>query len=238
MPALEFPDVDLVKLDHDLAVIDYDAALQRALLGERAILFQHFADPAALGDNLPATAGWSPLHNADQAAFLLLMKRYIDASQATLIPLHDAISQAEAEVTAVLQSPSARWRYPITRTMTPSVGEFADALCRGKAQRDVARCAIAIERYRRLHGELPQTLDAVAPEFLPNVPADPFDGAPLRYLRTASDCKIYSVGQDRIDQQGAEGEPGEPLDVVFQLTVFAGKDGGALAHEKQTANGP
>ncbi|HVX60544.1 MAG TPA: hypothetical protein VHC19_08080 [Pirellulales bacterium] len=122
--------------------------------------------------------------------------------------------------------------------MTPSISEFADALCRGKAQRDAVRCAIAIERYRRLHGELPQTLDALAPEFLPNVPADPFDGAPLRYLRTASGCKIYSVGQDRIDQQGAEGAPGEQLDIVFALTAFAGEDGGSPMHERQSANGP
>lgn len=233
LPALRFSDTELARLDRDLAAIDYDAALRRALLGERAILFQHFADPTILGDELPAVAGWGPLRNMDRAAFLLLMKKYIDASQATQIPLHGAMSQAAAEVTAVLQSPSARWRYPITRFMTPSSSAFFNALCCGKAQRDVARSAIAIERYRRIHGELPQTLDALVPDLLPKVPADPFDGAPLRYLRTDSGCKIYSVGQDRIDQQGAEGEPGELLDITFEFKVPASEGGGGPVDETQ-----
>lgn len=43
------------------------------------------------------------------------------------------------------------------------------------------RCGIATERYRLKHGALPPDLKALVPEFLPAIPADVCDGAPLRY---------------------------------------------------------
>ena len=45
-----------------------------------------------------------------------------------------------------------------------------------------ARTAIAIERYRRAHGgELPPTLDALVPDFLPGIPRCMRTGSPLDY---------------------------------------------------------
>ena len=43
------------------------------------------------------------------------------------------------------------------------------------------RAAVAIERYRRMHGTLPPTLDALVPDFLPSVPVNVYDGKPLAY---------------------------------------------------------
>ena len=43
------------------------------------------------------------------------------------------------------------------------------------------RAAVAIERYRRKHGTLPPTLDALVPDFLPSVPVNVYDGQPLTY---------------------------------------------------------
>lgn len=43
------------------------------------------------------------------------------------------------------------------------------------------RAAVAIERYRRTHGTLPPTLDALVPDFLPSVPVNVYDGKPLAY---------------------------------------------------------
>ncbi len=60
------------------------------------------------------------------------------------------------------------------------------ALCRViviEAQARQARLGIALERYRRQHGDLPEKLDALAPEFIEAIPIDPINNAPIRYTR-------------------------------------------------------
>jgi hypothetical protein len=64
--------------------------------------------------------------------------------------------------------------------------------------------AVAIERFRLVHGQLPKNLNELVPQFLPAVPADPFDGQPLRYHRLAKGYVVYSVGADGHDDGGRE----------------------------------
>jgi hypothetical protein len=64
--------------------------------------------------------------------------------------------------------------------------------------------AIAVERFRLAHGQLPDNLNELVPQFLSAVPTDPFDGQPLRYHRFAKGYVIYSVGQDGHDDGGRE----------------------------------
>jgi hypothetical protein len=44
------------------------------------------------------------------------------------------------------------------------------------------RTACAVERFRLKYGQLPDKLEQLVPEFLPNIPIDPFDGKQLRYV--------------------------------------------------------
>jgi hypothetical protein len=64
--------------------------------------------------------------------------------------------------------------------------------------------AIAVERFRVAHGQLPENLNEVVPQFLSAVPTDPFDGQPLRYHRLAKGYVIYSIGSDGHDDGGRE----------------------------------
>jgi hypothetical protein len=68
----------------------------------------------------------------------------------------------------------------------------------------VSIAAVAVERFRVAHGQLPQSLNDLVPQFLSAVPADPFDGKPLRYHRLAKGYVIYSVGADGQDDGGRE----------------------------------
>ena len=62
------------------------------------------------------------------------------------------------------------------------------------------RTAIAIERYRRDHGEeVPPALAALVPNYLPAVPVDPFTGRRLLFVREPHGYSIYSVGHDGKD---------------------------------------
>ena len=74
------------------------------------------------------------------------------------------------------------------------------------------------------HGEAPDALDRLAPEFWEQPPVDPFDGAPLRYHSDAAGYEVYSIGPDGIDQGGEEGEAGKELDIVFEVPFRPNKD--------------
>ena len=90
------------------------------------------------------------------------------------------------------------------------------------AQLEVAKTLLAVERYRLAHASLPETLDRLVPDYLAAVPADPFDGAPLRYQRVDRGFLVYSVGEDGRDDGGKQ-EPkkteksGETWDLVFRI---------------------
>jgi hypothetical protein len=80
-------------------------------------------------------------------------------------------------------------------------------------RRDATLTAIALELYRRDHGDWPATLDQLVPELLPAVPLDRFDGRPLKYTLIDGKPLLYSVGVDRDDDGGRLIAPsGEPDD--------------------------
>ena len=71
---------------------------------------------------------------------------------------------------------------------------------------DLARVACALERYRLAHGEYPETLDALAPQFIAVLPHDIINGQPLHYRREANgQFVLYSVGWNETDDGGQPG---------------------------------
>jgi hypothetical protein len=88
----------------------------------------------------------------------------------------------------------------------------------------VARTAVAIERYRLAHANaLPESLESLVPEFLPEIPIDPCDGAPLRFIKRERGYVVYGVGSDRVDHGGLERQSGgttsgtKDYDVTFTV---------------------
>jgi len=64
----------------------------------------------------------------------------------------------------------------------------------------------ALERYRLAHGTYPETLDALIPQFMDQIPTDLIGGGPLHYHRT-DDGKflLYSIGWNETDDGGTPG---------------------------------
>ncbi len=78
-----------------------------------------------------------------------------------------------------------------------------------------AEAAFALKLYKAEYGEYPDSLDALAPEFLEQVPLDPFTGGPLTYARDDGGFFVYSVGLNGVDNEGLtefeqEGETIDP----------------------------
>jgi hypothetical protein len=93
------------------------------------------------------------------------------------------------------------------------MGNFLKEIAAGQTSVDLARVAIALERYRLAHGEFPETLDALAPQFIAKVPHDIIGGQPsqgsgsasqpLHYRRTSDgQFVLYSVGWNETDDGG------------------------------------
>ncbi|MBI2425410.1 MAG: hypothetical protein HYV27_21470 [Candidatus Hydrogenedentes bacterium] len=62
---------------------------------------------------------------------------------------------------------------------------------------------MAVERYRLDRGTLPTDLHALVPEYCPNIPIDPIDREPLRYLASPEGFVVYGIGCDGKDGQGS-----------------------------------
>src|SRR5262249_26764708 len=107
------------------------------------------------------------------------------------------------------------------RLLMPALARLMEANRSLLAQTRCAIAALAAERYRGAHGDWPASLEAlVADGLLKWVPADPYDGAPLRYLRHDDRVVIYSIGMDRQDNGGTfDGKSGitQGTDVGFML---------------------
>jgi hypothetical protein len=75
---------------------------------------------------------------------------------------------------------------------------------------------IAIKAYKIENGKLPPNLEELVPDYILEVPKDPFDGNPIRY--SAEKKIIYSVGPDLIDSGGSEGEGWQKMeDPTFKI---------------------
>lgn len=63
---------------------------------------------------------------------------------------------------------------------------------------------LALRAFQVDHGTMPDRLDQLTPEYLKELPVDPFDpqGRPLRFVKSDREMIVYSVGADGDDDNG------------------------------------
>jgi hypothetical protein len=89
------------------------------------------------------------------------------------------------------------------RLLLPALGAAVKKSAFGQESVDLARVAIALERYRLGRGAYPESLDALTPQFMAKLPHDIITGELLHYRRTADgQYVIYSVGWNGRDDGG------------------------------------
>lgn len=95
-------------------------------------------------------------------------------------------------------------------TVLPALGRVGPALRAGLAERDATRVMLALESYRTDLGQYPDTLDALVPQYIDQLPPDPHRATESFVYRVvdpqASDPAaayvLYSIGADRVDDGG------------------------------------
>ena len=93
-------------------------------------------------------------------------------------------------------------RYAPIHLMFPEIDSLRMSLERTEGAREGVYIGVALELYRREHGNWPETLDQLTPKYLPEVPVDRINGGPLGYRIVDGKPLVYSLGVDRDDDQG------------------------------------
>ena len=89
------------------------------------------------------------------------------------------------------------------KMLYPAIEKSSEKFVRAQSVVDLARTAIALERCRLAHGSFPESLDALAPQFIASVPHDVIGGGPLKYRREADGTfTLYSIGWNEKDDGG------------------------------------
>ena len=76
----------------------------------------------------------------------------------------------------------------------------------------LSNLALAATAYKAKNGAYPASMDALTPDYIAEIPVDPFDGKPLRMAAVDGGLVLYSVGPDGKDDGGAEEK-----DITFVL---------------------
>jgi hypothetical protein len=99
----------------------------------------------------------------------------------------------------------------------PNFVKATQIMARNQTLANEAFIACGLERYRLAHGQYPDDLDALVPQFAAKLPHDLIGGQPLNYHRTADGrFVLYSVGWNEKDDGGVPGKTVAEGDWVWQ----------------------
>ncbi len=180
---------------------------RQTLIGERCFGLAMFRNPGAvspeMGGSKIVAAIVVPmkilgLYDREMLAYVDLMQDYIEA-----LALPEGECMVAYRTIAEAFDRGQRGGF-LTRQFAPASLRIYQLEMRHVARRRVTLTVLAAERYRLAQGRVPKTLDELVPTYLDVVPIDPFDGQPLRYRLLEKGYVVYSIGNDEIDDGGAE----------------------------------
>jgi hypothetical protein len=111
--------------------------------------------------------------------------------------------------------------YPVTSSMGSTDQVLAQPL-KAEARAQATRILISVEQYRRRNKCLPETMEVLVPQYLSELPKDPFADHPLRLLREGEEAVvIYSVGPDGTDDHAQNDDIAVRMDYSAKNAVVA-----------------
>ncbi len=210
-----FSGVQLIELEREVRRLRDRNTLADALINERAKTIEILKLPTLARFH---EAGYGMYGNyLDQPLFVLyalsglkykdswLLLDYADQMiEATYLPLHEQFAVFDRIGCQIDDYSQIHWLLHMLfwsnyRVCNLNLRVMGILLC--------GETGLAIERYRLAHQALPESLEALVPDYLAEVPRDPFDGAPLRYIRhETGGYTVYTIGDDGIDHGGLTSE--------------------------------
>ncbi len=223
-------DTQLIGLGSELSELDFPADYQFSVRGERASrnkiidwIEQKRSRYWLLADMTDNNNQPNTVKNfLETAAFYLAPKGWFYQNEITIAQAEQQWNLSMVDATNQIVSPktvqntanafesSLRHLTPFNffaRWLLPALGNFAQKTAYAQNAVNMARVAIELERYRLAHGEFPESLEALAPQFEGKIPHDIINGRPLFYRRTDDrQFVLYSVGWNETDDGGVVGQ--------------------------------
>jgi len=112
------------------------------------------------------------------------------------------LSKKESRIDRLSNSQWEQIKYMPLVLLMPAIDAVHMSLERNAGRREGALIGIALEFYRREHGDWPKSLEQLSPQWLPEVPIDRINGGPLGYRTSVEGVVVYSFGTDTDDDQG------------------------------------
>jgi hypothetical protein len=214
-----------------LAEVSAELDLTREMVGECCFNIECWRDPSFLGASngtpltrSPATASGFIDTLARRSMYITMqdnLRNCVEASRLPPVPRLARFRQLDQELERELGKKLIERLSsvgPMLGGIECGQGRIAALDLRTQAQLAMARTALAIERHRLARGKVPEGLEELVPQYLEQVPVDPFDARPLRYRRTESGYLLYTIledGQDNGGRERVEVGSEEPRDWCF-----------------------
>lgn len=212
----------MIAIQEQLSAIDLSPFVAESFREEPVASSRYLevATPAALAEMLSHRVPknlWQKLTDPNYALVKFLPRGWVYQNMAFVVTmgqkwnvgfgltnkliLPGEVDRTMKEVTAELAhwSPWNIW----SRISIPNFTKAIQNTAKNQTLVNQAQIACALERYHLAHGEYPEMLDALVPQFMEKLPHDIIGGEPLHYRRT-DDGKflLYSIGWNETDDRG------------------------------------
>lgn len=213
MPYCEWTDEELEELQTTIGKADFRREMLRAFHGERAICL----------DTIDSNGLW--FRDSHKLKAIEWYSEYTEGIAISWPEATKRIQKIAAESALLLAGRISRMQYSYVSLLFPVLEQAANSGMRAEARQNCAIAAIAAYRYRLHHGTLPQSLSELQ-SLIPGDAAekasrliDSFDSQPLRFKSDTHQITIYSIGENKVDDDGdiEDGEQ-QPLDVGYSVT--------------------
>lgn len=105
-------------------------------------------------------------------------------------------------------SDMGNYMHMLSKILIPALSKVREVAFRSDTQNIINRTALQVGTYKEEHGEYPEQLDALVPEYLERIPVDLFNGEPLIYRLEGDSFALYSVGPNFRDDNGVTNDQG------------------------------
>lgn len=209
----------LQDLQDRFSTLQRQLGYKSALAGEICYQLEYYADPYNPGMAMANTAQTRLFRMS--GLFERNILRSIESIQKLMAVDELPVGQRLPRAQAIEQElDDLSFLYFLTKIGTPSLSKVYKINLRVRSGIDSMITGLAIERYRLAEKKLPETLEDLVPAYLPEVYIDPFDGRPLKYRQDDPGYRVWSVGEDGIDNGGQERDSNDgqkPYDKVVRI---------------------
>jgi hypothetical protein len=163
-------------------------SLARALQAERCFLL-------AL-DRLAAKALAKPFRLLDQLTYLDFSAEVTDLAGLPAYESRDALKELTDRVNRTSKLKVS------ARTLIPALVRALGVQDMLVAQCDIAEMAMYLKQYKKNTAAYPERLDAIVPDYIQELPVDPFTGGAYVYRKESEGFVLYSVSVNLVDDGG------------------------------------